>query len=53
MRHDLTDASPVSPEAALADDPELWLVLANLSVWAAAHPCECEALCTCDEPGPS
>jgi hypothetical protein len=40
---------PVPPEAALSDDPDLWLVLADMAAWSAAHPCECEALCTCDE----
>ena len=30
-------------------DPELLLVFADLSQWVKDHPCECEALCTCDE----
>jgi hypothetical protein len=39
---------PVPIDAALADDPALWLVTADLAAWSAAHPCECEALCRCD-----
>jgi hypothetical protein len=30
-------------------DPELALVTADLSAWDAAHPCEGDALCTCDD----
>lgn len=41
--------SPVPLDAALSDDPDLWLATADPAVWSAAHPCECEALCTCDE----
>lgn len=33
----------------LSDDPELSLVLADLSAWMDAHPCECEALCECGD----
>lgn len=33
----------------LGDDPDLAMVNADLVAWSAAHPCECEALCTCDE----
>ncbi len=40
---------PVPVEAALADDPDLYLVHADPDVWRAAHPCDCEALCECDE----
>ena len=40
--------TPVPVETALTDDPDLWLVTADMAAWAAAHPCECEALCTCD-----
>lgn len=40
--------TPVPIDAALADDPYLWLVTADLAAWSAAHPCECEALCRCD-----
>ena len=35
-------------DAMLADDPDLWLVNADMRAWTEAHPCECEALCTCD-----
>jgi hypothetical protein len=41
-------SSPVPIDALLADDPDLWLVNADMRAWAEAHPCECEALCTCD-----
>jgi hypothetical protein len=30
------------------DDPDLALVYADMHLWNLAHPCECEALCTCD-----
>jgi hypothetical protein len=32
----------------LGDDPDLAMVTADLHSWAAAHPCECEALCECE-----
>jgi hypothetical protein len=41
-------SSPVPIDALLADDPDLWLATADLGAWSDAHPCECEALCTCD-----
>lgn len=47
MKHGDPPAPPTL-ELLTHDDPDLWLVLANLSVWARAHPCECEALCECD-----
>ena len=40
---------PVPPEACLADDPELWLVNADLVVWGLAHPCECDGVCECED----
>jgi len=39
---------PVPPEAATADDPDLWLVTADQRAWQEAHPCRCDALCVCD-----
>jgi hypothetical protein len=41
--------SEVDPAAFLGDDPALSLVTANQVAWSLAHPCECEALCTCDD----
>lgn len=45
MTHGAPSLVPV--EALLSDDPELALVTADMDVWAAAHPCVCEALCEC------
>lgn len=42
-------AVTVPPDAALSPDPELWLAWADMDAWMDAHPCECEALCECDE----
>ena len=39
---------PVPLDALLADDSELHLVTADMHAWLDAHPCDCEALCTCD-----
>lgn len=39
----------VDLEVWLGDDPALALVHADMHAWSLAHPCECEALCTCDE----
>ena len=33
----------------LGDDPDVALVVADMDVWADAHPCDCEALCECEE----
>jgi len=33
----------------LGHDPALALVTADLAAWEAAHPCECEGLCECDD----
>jgi hypothetical protein len=40
--------APVSVEALLSDDPDLWLATGDMRSWSEAHPCECEALCECD-----
>jgi hypothetical protein len=41
---------PVDLATWLGDDAHLALVTADMSEWVEAHPCECEALCGCDEP---
>jgi hypothetical protein len=40
--------TPIPPEALLADDPDLALATADMGAWADAHPCDCDALCECD-----
>jgi hypothetical protein len=30
-------------------DPGLALVTADLDAWLDAHPCDCDALCACDD----
>lgn len=47
MRHGDTPAIDVA--VFLGPDPELALVHADMNAWAEAHPCDCEALCVCDE----
>lgn len=42
-------AGPVPIDALLADDPDVWLAVADMRAWSEAHPCECEALCKCDQ----
>lgn len=42
-------ALPVPVEALLSPDPDLWLVTADMRAWLEAHPCECEALCECED----
>jgi hypothetical protein len=39
----------VDEQTFLGDDPALALVTANMHAWLEAHPCDCEALCVCDE----
>ena len=46
--HDHGGSAPIPLEAAVADDPDLWLVFGDPVAWDQAHPCECEALCECD-----
>jgi hypothetical protein len=49
MRLDNHGSGIVAPiESLLWDDPELALVYADPHVYMLAHPCNCEALCTCD-----
>jgi hypothetical protein len=43
------DGPPAPMESLLWDDPELGLVHADPHAWMEAHPCDCEALCTCEE----
>lgn len=40
--------SPVDLATFFGDDPELALVTADQEDYRNAHPCECEALCTCN-----
>ncbi len=41
---------PVVPlDVFLSDDPELALVHADMHAWSEAHPCDCHALCVCEE----
>jgi hypothetical protein len=40
---------PVLIDALLDDDPDVWLASADMRAWLEAHPCECEALCECDQ----
>lgn len=50
MRHGDLTLDPAEAEAiARTDDPELALATAPLDAWRDAHPCDCEALCTCEE----
>jgi hypothetical protein len=42
--------TPLPLEALLSeDDPDLQLVNADMAAWHEAHPCDCEAGCTCEE----
>ena len=38
----------IPAEALLSDDPDLWLVGADMKAWSEAHPCECEGVCECE-----
>lgn len=50
MRHgEPQEAFPV--DVWLGDDPELALVHADMAAWHEAHPCECQALCECEDDG--
>jgi len=42
-------ATPVDLTTWLGDDPHLALVTADMSEWLAAHPCNCDGLCECDD----
>lgn len=47
MRH--AQPHPLAADlAADADDPDLLNVHADMALWLALHPCECEAGCECD-----
>ncbi len=46
-RHGSGSAPPL--EALTSADPELHLVEADPHAWLLAHPCECEALCHCED----
>ena len=43
------DTTGVNLSAWLGSDPDLALVEADMGAWHDAHPCECEALCECEE----
>lgn len=48
MRHG--DPAPETPlDVFLSDDPDLAMVNADMDAYLDAHPCDCEALCVCDE----
>ena len=47
LRHG--EGPPADLSVWLGDDPELALVHADLHAWSEAHPCECEALCECEQ----
>lgn len=47
LAHEHGAAKRVDLAAWLGDDPALGLVTADARAWDAAHPCDCEALCTC------
>lgn len=37
-----------APGMPTPDDPALANVWADLNTWVKTHPCDCEAICTCD-----
>ncbi len=47
------DPAPADTLDALAvldsHDADLALVVADMDTWADAHPCDCDAMCECDE----
>ena len=43
------DPVGVDQDAFLGDDPALALAGADMDVWLAAHPCDCETLCECEQ----
>jgi hypothetical protein len=47
LEHGRGGAVPI--DALLADDPDVWLAIADMRAWSEAHPCECEALCECEQ----
>jgi hypothetical protein len=40
---------PLTVDDLTAPDADLRLVWADASAWADAHPCDCDALCVCDD----
>jgi hypothetical protein len=42
-------ASEVDAAVFFGTDAALALVTADPVAWSLAHPCDCEALCTCDD----
>lgn len=49
MKHGAPTELPL--DVWLGDDPELALAVADMDEWALAHPCDCHAMCVCDEEG--
>lgn len=48
MKHG-NNFKPPPVTAMLEEDPDMWLVTADMRAWSEAHPCNCEAICKCDE----
>jgi hypothetical protein len=44
--------SPIDADVRLGPDPELALATADMHTWALAHPCDCDAVCTCRDSDP-
>lgn len=50
MSHGEPNALDVEEALMMLDvDPDLAMVVADHRAWLAAHPCECEGTCVCDE----
>lgn len=48
MKHgEYDDEFPIA--VFLGPDPELALVHADMDAWLEAHPCDCDAKCTCEQ----
>ena len=47
-RHGIHEEEPPQ-DVFLSDDPALAMVNASMGAWLQAHPCDCHALCECDE----
>jgi hypothetical protein len=48
MRHG-EPQTEVPVDVFLSDDPDLAMVTADMDAYLDAHPCDCEALCECEE----
>lgn len=50
MRHGTTELpEEETTPVFFGPDPALALVHADMGAWREAHPCDCEALCVCEE----